>query len=303
MQFSALLGNPVEHSISPIVFGWFAEQVGIEYAHLKILVRDATSLQTSMDHLSALGCAGANITLPYKRTVLEFLDEVDDDARMLGAVNAVIFRNGRKKGFNTDVHGARYAIEKQLRPIIHQDQAVIIGSGGVSRAICFALLKKTPNVTILAKNTNEAEQIKADYERAGLSAPQLRELSEQTIIEELVRADILINATPLGMYPDNDTSPVSDAAFERASNMKAGRKWFAFDAVFNPENTLFLRKASDYGAQTCSGLWMMIYQCQEAFKLWTGIEVSESSFETLFANLRQQLIKRYASTTHHHHEL
>ncbi|MCX6787185.1 MAG: shikimate dehydrogenase [Candidatus Kaiserbacteria bacterium] len=210
---TCLLGDPVDHSVSDVMFQYFAQIAGVDnYNHLKFRISntDTKNLETAMQALRVLGFAGANITLPYKESAIEYLDSIDDVAKRMGAVNTVVHKNGLLIGYNTDGTGAIKAIESQSRPICKSDKVLILGAGGAARAIIASLADKVDNITVLNRNSDIARAIKLKNDFVNLtSAIEVKPLSDENIISSLENANIVINATPVGMYPNSNSSLVN----------------------------------------------------------------------------------------------
>lgn len=268
MYYSALIGKPVDHSVSSELFALFADFLKLDYGHLKIEVPSADKLENFMECLKKLGFVGINVTLPYKTDIMKFLDSVSEEAGVIGAVNTVAFKNGKSMGYNTDSLGAVCAIEEKLKNISVDDHILVFGAGGAARAIIYELAKKNSHIVVINRTIVKARKISQDF--AEFSHVEVLELNDYNVAKAIERFDIIINATSLGMFPNNETSIIRDNVFSELNDLKG--KYF-FDAVFNPYETKFLLDAQKRGAKTCPGTYMMIYQAIEAFKIWTGMEI------------------------------
>lgn len=289
---TCLIGDPVEHSVSDIMFQYFAKLVGIKnYSHLKFRIdrTNPENLKTALKGIRVFGIAGANITLPYKESSMKYLDNVDKTVNSVGAVNTIVNKKGKIVGYNTDGHGALKAIETKLRPIKNSDIVVIFGSGGAARAI-IGVLPKISCLTLLVKSSdfNKAKKLKKDFVRRDLKI-KINLLTDKNTISAIRDASIVINATPVGMYPKNNNSLISKRHLDGVGRSTIKNIVF-FDAVFNPFETKFLRLVKQYGAKTCPGIYMMIYQGIQAFELWTGRKVPEERVERV-AKLLKEIIK------------
>jgi len=281
MLYSALIGHPVGHSVSPILFNYLAKQVNLEYSHLKIDLSNKNKLRSGLKSLVELGFCGVNVTLPYKLDVMEHLNRISREARKIGAVNTVTFKKGKILGYNTDAEGALMAIEFKLKPINSNDQVLILGSGGAARAIAFALYQKTKKIIILSRNISEAKALSFDISRGKIIYIKLTDFN---IKEQLELANVIINATPVGMHPDK--GEIINRSIWKKVDVK--NKFF-FDAVFNPYMTSFLKMAESGGARVCSGMYMMIFQGIKAFSLWTGVKLSNIKVEEINDILKKSL--------------
>lgn len=292
---TCLIGDPVEHSISDTMFQQFAKLTGIEnYIHLKFRVAksDPKNLENALKAIPIFGIAGANITLPYKETAIQYLDAVDKSVYLVGAVNTIVNRKGKLVGYNTDGHGAIRAIETKLRPIRKTDTIVIFGAGGAARAI-IGNLPKISRLILLSRisDSKRTERIKRDFARYKLKI-ETRFLTDQNLISAVAEANFIINATPVGMYPKNNPSLINESHLNSIGKDIVRNAMF-FDVVFNPFETKLLRSAKQYGAKTCPGIYMMIYQGIQAFKLWTGKKVPERHVEKIAKMLQRVISLKY----------
>jgi shikimate dehydrogenase len=253
MQVFGLLGNPVEHSLSPAMHEAAYEELGMN-ARYVTFEPDSADLETAITGARALGISGLNVTIPFKRDMLALV-EPDELARRIGAVNTVDFgdRGETPTGHNTDAVGV-------TRALGHHDvslagRAVVVGAGGAGRAVAFALADAGMSVAIANRTVETAHELAAEID--GASGHGLDELSRS-----IAEADILVNATSVGM--DGERSPVPKAALHDDLAV--------LDAVYSPIETRLLREAASVGATTIDGAWMLLYQGVAAFERWTGRE-------------------------------
>lgn len=277
MYYSVLLGEPVDHSISPTLFRLLGDVAGVEYGHIKIDVESKELLKEYLSSLRTLKFCGVNITLPYKIDVINYLDELDESAAKCGAVNSIIFKDNRMVGFNTDAFGAIMAIEKKLRKILPTDKIVILGAGGAARAIVYEVYQHSQNITIINRSLERAQKVSADISSKG-SLIKTLPINEENLRKSLSNADFVINATSVGMVPNIDDEIITEKMFDEIENIQ--KKCF-FDVIFNPYKTKFLTQAEKRGAKVCSGIYMMIYQAIAALKLWTGHDLSNIDIESI----------------------
>lgn len=292
---TCLIGDPVEHSVSDVMFQYFAKLAGIKnYSHLKFKIDRANpeNLKTALKGISIFGIAGANITLPYKESSIKYLDIVDKTVNSVGAVNTIVNKKGKITGYNTDGHGALKSIETQLRPIKNSDKVVIFGAGGATRAI-IGVLPKVSCLTLLVRSSdlNKARKLKEDFVRRDLKM-EIKLLTNKNIVFTIMDANLVINATPVGMYPKNNNSLISKKHLDSVGRSVIKNIVF-FDVVFNPFETKFLKLAKQYSAKTCPGLYMMIYQGIKAFELWTGMVVSEKNTVNISRLLQKAINSKY----------
>ena len=244
-----VIGNPVRHSLSPAMHNAAFREKGINAAYLAF---EPVDLQDCIKGCRSMGIKGLSVTIPFKSDIIPLLDEVDDFALGIGAVNTVVNAGNRLKGYNTDAAGAMRALEEKTD--VSDRRAVIIGAGGAARGIGYILQQRGLEVIIANRSVDRGMDLSRSL---GCEFIQLDKLPE-------VRADILINTTPAGMYPNVDISPVPEKAFKEGQ--------VVMDIIYTPYKTRFLAMAEDRGCQTINGLSMFIYQGAEQFRLWTGIE-------------------------------
>ena len=253
-----LIGHPVEHSFSPPMHNAAFQSLGMDYAYVAFDV-NPNDLSSAIEGAKSLNIKGFNVTIPHKIEVMQYLNELDEVASLIGAVNTIDFKN--LKGYNTDGIGAVRAIEEVST--IKDKDVIVAGAGGASRAISFYLAKFGANsITILNRNVNKAQNLAEDVLKSDLiSDVRLDSISQ--INGYLDNADILVDTTPLGMDPHIDDAPIA-----RADNMH--ENLVVFDEVYNPNETVLIKEAIKAGAEPVYGIKMLLYQGAESFKIWTG---------------------------------
>ena len=269
-----LIGHPVEHSFSPPMHNAAFDKLGMDYAYVAFDV-NPNDLKSAINAGESLNIRGFNVTIPHKINVIQFLDEIDEVASLIGAVNTIDFKN--LKGYNTDGIGAAKAIEEVTS--IKNKNVVVAGAGGASRAISFYIAKYgAESITILNRNIDRARSLVSDVLKSGLINDVTAD-SISKINDYLVNGDILIDTTPIGMHPNYDDEPIA-----RAENMH--EDLVVFDAVYNPNETVLLKEAIKAGAKPVYGIKMLLYQGAESFKIWTGRDAPVDEMEKA---LRQTL--------------
>ncbi|MGQ9689368.1 MAG: shikimate dehydrogenase [Desulfobaccales bacterium] len=246
-QVYGLLGRPVAHSLSPAMHNAAFRELGINAVYVAFPVRD---LVLAVGGLRGLEIGGASVTIPFKEEIIPLLDEIDPQAVKIGAVNTVVNRDGRLVGYNTDWLGALRALEGQTA--IAGRKCLILGAGGAARAIAFALVEKGGRVAV---SDLEAEKALTLARQMGLEAAAPDYVAEYP-------ADILINATPVGMEPQTENLPIDPETLSRFQ--------VVMDIVYKPLETRLLREARGRGCQVIDGLQMLIHQGAAQFELWTG---------------------------------
>jgi shikimate dehydrogenase len=272
MIVTALIGYPTDHSVSPALFGIYAAEHNLEYSHIKFnITKD--NLGDVIRCLPKYGFAGVNITLPYKMDVIPYVDALSPEIKKIGAINTITVRDGKLKGYNTDMYGAISTIEEAFnRQIGADDNVVIFGTGGAARAVLAGVLQHTEKVTVIFRQpmSYRTKSLQNDFDGAAF----LDYENINDVLSVLSSATIVCNATSVGMNPDVALSPLSKEMLNEAGSFKG--KLF-FDVIFNPAKTKFLIDAENNGAIVIGGINMMVYQGVKAFELWTGKKVGMQS--------------------------
>ena len=268
-----IIGDPVEHSLSPQMHNAAFKHLGLDYVYIPYHVQKEL-LGNAITGAKALKIKGLNVTIPHKTEVIKYLDSLDKPAELIGAVNTIYFVDNEAKGYNTDGIGAVKSIEEVSS--IKNKKVVILGAGGAARAISFQILMDGAESLVIANRTPEnglklqkdlIEKLNADVKSVDL---------KDMLKKELKDADILINTTPIGMYPNIDQEPLVKAEM-------MCEDLICNDIVYNPFKTGFLKEAEKAGAETISGIKMLMYQGMESFKIWTGVypplQIFENSLE------------------------
>ena len=249
-----LFGNPVAHSFSPLMHNAaldYYDMKGTYYA-IGLDNRELTELAV---HLNEDAFLGANITLPYKQVLMDYVDVLDRSADAIGAVNTITRSDYRLKGYNTDLYGFLAPLDEH-EDVLAGERAIIFGTGGASRAIVAALDSiGMESIYLISRNPNK--KMFEEYPNVFISS-----YDEWTALAE--ESALIVNATPLGMYPQKDESPVR----ENEKQFLAGR--ICYDIVYNPLQTNFMEMGESVGASVIGGLDMLIQQGSRSFELWTG---------------------------------
>ena len=257
----AVIGWPIAHSLSPVLQNAAIEKAGIDYVYTALPVKPE-DLPAAVNGLKALQFRGWNVTIPHKTAIMELLDEIDEDARIIGAVNTVVNDDGHLKGFNTDVTGFIQALlDKGFTP--KDKTAVLLGAGGAARAVVWGLLKAgVKAIRIGVRTPAKVQPLVEEFGRYG--AISVKHWESEEFAAELAQADLLVNTTPLGMTPKVDAMPPVDW-----SKVKEGA--FVYDIIYTPAETRFLREARENGHLTLNGEGMLAGQGAAAFVKWTGV--------------------------------
>ena len=244
-----VIGNPVRHSLSPILHNAAFSATSLNAVYLAFETGD---IEECIKGIRALGIKGASITIPFKTTVMPFLDEIDPLAKRIGAVNTIVNDSGRLKGYNTDAFGALKALEENVK--LPGMTCLIIGAGGAARAIGFMLKEQDVAVSIVNRSRKRGEALAASL---GCPFVPLDEISG-------TKGGLLVQTTSVGMYPDIDQCPVPENILENGM--------VVMDIVYLPAETRLLNLARDRGCVIISGVDMLINQGTEQFRLWTDLD-------------------------------
>jgi shikimate dehydrogenase len=260
-----LIGTPIKHSLSPHMHNSAFEKTGQDYAYLCLEV-GKEGLKQAIDALKLFNAKGSNITFPNKQEVIQYLDEISEDAKIIGSVNTITIDDETKKikGYNTDGRGFVASIE-ELKIDYKGKKVVVLGVGGAGRAIAVQLAYDGVGELII-KDIDEAlmKEVKETINK-GIQNCKVKLISyEEALKEELKDAVLLINATPLGMKGRDNMCAISSA--EVLNNTKA----FVYDIVYEPRETKLMKYAKEKGLQTINGVNMMLWQGALAYKIWLG---------------------------------
>lgn len=272
-----IMAYPVEHSLSPLMHNFYAEQMGIDFVYVPFKVQKE-QVKAAIRGAYALNLTGMNVTVPHKQTVIPYLKELDSAAKSIGAVNTLVRTEGGYKGYNTDASGFLRAIKGAGIHISGQD-CLLIGAGGAAKAVAY-ILGEQGAASVIVLNRNE--------QRAWTLAQEMNQLFKRNFMTDLGLHDygrleekswLAIQTTTVGMHPDIEASPVQDKAFYKKISV-------AMDVIYTPAKTQFMTLVEEAGGRAISGLDMLIYQGIEAFELWNpGQKVSEE----IVAKARQMM--------------
>lgn len=279
-QNLGVMGWPIRHSLSPVLQNAALEKAGLDYVYVALPV-PTEKLRTAVAGLQAMGFAGWNVTIPHKQAIMPLLDEIDEDARIIGAVNTVIHKDGRLIGHNTDVTG--FLLPFKRRGIdLRGKKAALLGAGGAARAVIWGLLREgVSSLAIGVRNPRKAEPLIEEFAPYGILL--IHHWEDEAFREELGEADLLVNTTPLGMTPHTDGMPPVVWQDLKASAI-------VYDIIYTPAHTRFLREAAAHGHTILNGEEMLAGQGAAAFALWTG---QEADLDCMLTALRAELSSRH----------
>jgi shikimate dehydrogenase len=261
----ALIGDPVEHSFSPLIHNAAFRERGLDYVYVAFAVKD---LEAALKGVRALGIRGVSVTIPHKVRALKCVDQLDPLAEKIGSLNTIVNDRGILRGFNSDGMGALKAL-KERQVETRGKRVVLLGSGGASRAIAFSLLWDAPPqaLTILGVVEDELSTLVRNLRTLPGAPVEGALVDRDRLGRVLSQSDILINCSPLGMYPKTTETPVPPELLHP--------ELVVFDVVYNPPRTRLLQDAHAAGCTTISGIEMFVNQAVVQFELWTGVKAPE----------------------------
>jgi len=271
-----IIGDPVEHSFSPVMHNRAIASLGVDYVYLPLPVK-SQDLAVAIAGFQAIGLVGFNITIPHKQAIIPLLCEVSDIAQGVGAVNTVYRTDQGWWGTNTDVAGFISPLQTINRDW-SQTKVLILGYGGAARAVVVGCAQLgCTEIHIIGRNPQKLSEFQQSWENTSLPVT-LNIHPWQQLPELIPQADLLVNTTPVGMYPNIEQSPVDKATMQRLS-----ANAIAYDLIYTPSPTKFLQQAKQQGAVTIDGLEMLVQQGAAAFKIWIGqtppVDIMRQSLE------------------------
>lgn len=258
-----VIGDPIEHSLSPVMQNAALKHMGLDYVYLPLQVVTA-DLGVAIAGFNAIGLVGFNVTIPHKQAILPLLSEISADARVVGAVNTVWHTDSGWSGTNTDVKGFIAPLQRYNWDW-SQTIPVILGNGGAARAVVVGLTQLgCTELHVIGRDVQRLSQFQQSWVDAPLPITINVHRWEQ-LPQLMAKADLVVNTTPIGMYPQVEQSPVDDAAMQQ---LKEGA--IAYDLIYTPNPTQFLQQAQQQGADIIDGLEMLVQQGAAALEIWVG---------------------------------
>jgi len=254
-----IIGDPIEHSLSPVMHNAAFQKLNLDFVYVAFRVKK-NELREAILGARSLDVHGLNVTMPHKNAVMKYLDEIDSTTRLIGAVNTILNDKGRLIGYNTDGAGALKALkEKGVGP--EGKRLLLLGAGGAGKAIAFYVAQEVDELKIFNRTTPKAEKLAQLLRKEFGKKIDGNSLSAEIVKDELEDADILINATSVGMHPDVNRSLV-DPSWLRPDLC-------VMDIVYNPIETKLVKDARLMGAKVVSGIEMLVFQGAASFEIWT----------------------------------
>lgn len=274
-----IIGNPVEHSISPILHNTLSSLLGLDLVYVPLKV-EKDDLALVVNALKSLDFVGFNVTIPYKKEIMKYIDENSIEAILMGAVNTVKKIDGKLYGYNTDAEGFLRSFKEEAKTSFKGKKVVLIGAGGVARPIAVKMASEGAEKISLVNRTKEkaiglAEAVN-DNIREIIQVYNFEDKTFKLAVEE---SDIIINTTSVGMTPDVKSTPISGSYFNGSQ--------IVYDVIYSPRETKLLSDARKKGCKTINGLGMLFYQGIKAYEIWTGLKLSEENIKNVYASFKK----------------
>jgi len=259
-----IIGRPVRHSLSPAMHNAAFEKTGINAVYLAF---ETDSAEAACHAMRCLGIKGYSVTIPNKESIMQFLDDIDETALEIGAVNTVKNDDGRLSGTNTDWIGAVNALG--VKGGVRGKRAVVIGAGGSARAVVYGLVREGADVSVFNRTIERARRLAEEF---GCAYAGLDGLDD-------AEGDIMVNTTSVGMSPNDDKMPVT--------REQVGRFSLVMDIVYSPLETMLLKTAKGLGVEVVYGLDMLLYQAVGQFEYWTGMRAPVDAMREALEHARR----------------
>ena len=272
-----LIGNPVEHTLSPMIHNTLAERLGHDLVYVPCLVEEGKVAQ-AVAGADALNILGLNVTVPYKSEVIESLQDIDALAQDIGAVNTLVRTDGGYKGYNTDMEGLYRAMLSEGVQI-EGEQIILLGAGGAARAVAYLCATKGADKVYLLNRT---------FDKAQTVAAEVNNRTGRDVIIPMCMTDytklpggkyLAIQGTSVGLAPNVNDAVIEDSAFYEMLHT-------GFDLIYSPWETKFMRLTKEHGGQAYNGLKMLLYQGIIAYELWNNVHVSEEDAQAVYEKLK-----------------
>ncbi|MDO5517849.1 MAG: shikimate dehydrogenase [Clostridium sp.] len=267
MDFYGVLGEKLPHTISPEIHEQVFSLLNIKGAYKKFEV-EKDDLCKVADSLKVLKIKGTNVTIPYKQDIMKYLDEISDEAQKIGAINTICLKDNKLYGYNTDYYGFGTIIDKNNVDIKNKI-AVVLGTGGASKAVVTYLLDNGVSNVYLVSRTEKKE--------SGYRDSRVECRTYETI--KGIKGDIIVNTTPVGMYPKTEVSPVSEEVIDNFEVL--------IDIIYNPRKTKFLEIGEKLNKKICGGLEMLVGQAIKSEEIWQEIEIDDEVFGRVYSNINK----------------
>lgn len=266
MEFYGVLGEKLLHSLSPEIHSEILKAINKSGAY-KLFEIEKDKLNNFTEALKLLGVKGCNVTIPYKKDIIEYIDVLSEESKKIGAVNTIYLKDNKLYGYNTDYFGFGYMLDISSIDVGNK-KVVILGNGGASRAVLHYLLDNGANTIYIVSRKSNAEKFKYKNVKV-ISYEELKNLN----------GDILINSTPVGMYPNIENSPVSKEVIENFNSL--------VDLVYNPMETKFLSLGKELNKEVVGGLYMLVGQAVKSQEIWQETYITEDVLKSIYNLIRK----------------
>lgn len=280
-----IIGNPVEHTMSPVIHNALSEMMGINMTYVPFHVKEG-QLEAAVKGAYGLNILGMNVTVPYKSDVIAQLAEIDSLAEKIGAVNTLVRTEGGYKGYNTDMTGLLRAM-KSDGVNIEGEEVIILGAGGVGRAVAFLCAANgADKVHLLNRSIEKAENVASEVNKAlGTECVEAMPLSDyQKLLTGAENRYVVIQCTSVGLSPNVNDVVIEDGDFYHYIA-------FGYDLIYSPWETQFMKLVAANGGMAFNGLKMLLYQALDAFELWNGCKVSDENAQKIYHKLQENVRK------------
>ena len=267
MKKFGLIGEKLPHSFSKILHNTAFEVLNLNYEY-ELYEIDVDTAQNIKDFMKKNNLDGINVTIPYKRTVMDGLDFISEEAEKIGAVNTIKNINGKLYGYNTDYYGFMYQLNVN-NVEINNSRVVILGSGGASKAVISCVKDLGAKEVYLVSRNKSDKQAKND-----VNLIDYEDLKE-------IKAQVIVNTTPVGMYPKDDFSPVNEDIIKNFD--------YVIDVVYNPLKTKFMEIGENLGKKTCGGIEMLIMQGLKSEEIWNDFVISKEDTNKIISKLKKEI--------------
>lgn len=276
-----LIGNPVEHTLSPVIHNTLAERLGHNMVYVPLLVEEG-KLADAVKGADALNLLGMNVTVPYKSEVIASLQDIDTLAENIGAVNTLVKVKGGYKGYNTDMEGLYRAMDSEGIRIEGED-IILLGAGGAARAVAYLCASKgAKKVYLLNRTIEKAQMVAGEVNRTiGRDVIVPMKLGDYTKLPD--RKFLAIQGTSVGLSPNVEDVVIADQAFYQKIHT-------GFDLIYSPWETRFMRLVKENGGVSYNGLKMLLYQGIIAYELWNGVQIAEEDAMIVYEQMKAHFI-------------
>jgi shikimate dehydrogenase len=279
-----LVGNPVEHSVSPQLHNSLSARLGVDAVYIPFRV-ERDRLGDAVKGFKAVGLKGFNVTIPFKKEIIGYTDVCSDEVKMIGSANTVKIAGDRTYAFNTDAEGFARSFEQQTGAFFGDKRVLLLGAGGTARSLALTIASRGAGKLTISNRTIERAREIAAAASANLGvqveATGLDKLEDQAFMDGF---DIIVNTTSLGLYPNTEESPLSD-------RVRLHGEQVVYDVIYNPVRTKLLRQAEGFGCKAVNGMGMLFWQGILAYEIWMDVKIPGEVISGLWRDFLNYLDK------------